>query len=142
MRQTNGDPTGTHRACLGSGGQYSLNLVIVDCRNNRCDVDVDGNARLRQSANGRQIFRAGGRLTLADGTLAGADIALIDAVRHVHLTLGLPLTQALQLAGANAAKAMGLPDRGHLRPGARADFFCLTPDITAKGCWIAGEKVA
>ena len=92
--------------------------------------------------NGRQIFRAGGRLTLADGTLAGADIALIDAVRHVHRALGLPLEQALKLASEAPAAAMGLADRGHLRPGARADFLCLTAGITAGGTWIAGERVA
>lgn len=89
--------------------------------------------------NGRQIFRAGGRLTLADGTLAGADIALIDAVRHVHLVLGLPLEVALQLASANPAQAMGLADRGHLRPGARADFVALTQGVTAGATWIGGE---
>ena len=92
--------------------------------------------------NGRQIFRAGGRLTLADGTLAGADIALIDAVRHVHRGLGLPLDTALRLASEAPAAAMGLTDRGHLRPGARADFLCLTPEITAGGTWISGERVA
>lgn len=92
--------------------------------------------------NGRRIFREGGRLTLADGTLAGADIALIDAVRHVHGKLGLPLAQALQLASLNPAQALGLPDRGHLQIGARADFFCLSPDVCALGTWIAGEQVA
>ncbi|GAB1479268.1 N-acetylglucosamine-6-phosphate deacetylase [Paracoccaceae bacterium] len=92
--------------------------------------------------NGRQIFRAGGRLTLADGTLAGADIALIDAVRHVHHALGLPLDTALRLASAAPAAAMGLTDRGHLLPGARADFMCLTPEITAGATWISGEQVA
>jgi N-acetylglucosamine-6-phosphate deacetylase len=92
--------------------------------------------------NGRQIFRAEGRLTLADGTLAGADIALIDAVRHVHLQLGLPLEQALSLASLKPAQAMGLKDRGHLQPGARADFFCLMPGVVAGPCWIAGEQVA
>ncbi len=92
--------------------------------------------------NGRRIFRRDGRLTLGDGTLAGADIALIDAVRHVHLRLGLPLEQALRLASAHPAAALGLTDRGHLRAGARADFFCLTPQITAAGCWIGGERVA
>lgn len=89
--------------------------------------------------NGRQIFRRGGRLTLEDGTLAGADIALIDAVRHCHLALGLPLEQALQLASAAPAAAMGLVDRGHLRPGAQADFFALTEDLHAAGTWIAGQ---
>lgn len=92
--------------------------------------------------NGRQIFRAGGRLTLADGTLAGADIALIDAVRHVHLALGLPLEQAVQLGSAAPAAALGLADRGHLRPGARADFLTLTSDIRASATWIGGARVA
>jgi N-acetylglucosamine-6-phosphate deacetylase len=92
--------------------------------------------------NGRQIFRAGGRLTLADGTLAGADIALIDAVRHLHQALDLPLEQAWHLASAAPAAALGLTDRGHLRPGARADFVCLTPEIRAAATWIGGVRVA
>ncbi|MGV8984748.1 MAG: N-acetylglucosamine-6-phosphate deacetylase [Cypionkella sp.] len=92
--------------------------------------------------NGRQIFRSGGRLTLADGTLAGADIALIDAVRHVHQALGLPLEVALQLASGAPAAALGLTDRGHLRPGARADFVLLEPDIRAAATWIDGNRVA
>ncbi|MEO8530924.1 MAG: amidohydrolase family protein, partial [Deltaproteobacteria bacterium] len=77
-----------------------------------------------------------------DGTLAGADIALIDAVRHVHLTLGLPLERALKLASLNPALALGLTDRGHLTPGARADFIALTPALTAAGTWISGDRVA
>lgn len=92
--------------------------------------------------NGRQIFRAGGRLTLADGTLAGADIALIDAVRHVHRRLDLPLDLALQMASLFPAQSAGMADRGHLTPGARADFLCLAPDITAAGTWIAGVRAA
>ena len=92
--------------------------------------------------NGRQIFRKDGRLTLADGTLAGADIALIDALRHVHLELGLPLEDALQLAALFPAQAIGASDIGHLTPGARADFVALTPQITAAATWIGGQQVA
>ena len=92
--------------------------------------------------NGRQIFRTGGRLTLADGTLAGADIALMDAVRYVHVSLGLPLGDALRLASTAPATALGLTDRGHLHPGARADFVCLTPGIHAASTWISAERVA
>ena len=88
--------------------------------------------------NGRRILRAGGRLTLEDGTLAGADIALIDALRYLHRTLGLPLDDALRLASAAPAAALGLADRGHLRPGARADMVALTDDITAAATWIGG----
>ena len=91
--------------------------------------------------NGRQIFRAEGRLTLADGTLAGADIALIDGVRYVHQQLGLPLESALQLASLAPAQALGITDRGHLRQGAHADFISLTPEVTAANTWIAGAPV-
>ncbi len=91
--------------------------------------------------NGRQIFRADGRLTLADGTLAGADIALLDALRYCHQRLGLPLDQALRLASAHPAAALGLTDRGHLRPGARADFIRLDDALQLQGSWIAGKAV-
>lgn len=92
--------------------------------------------------NGRQILRAAGRLTLADGTLAGADIALIDAVRHLHLGLGLPLDQVLPLAALAPARALGLTDRGHLQPGARADFFSMTQQLGCAASWILGGRVA
>lgn len=121
------------RVALRAGGER---IFLVSDAMSTIGTDLPG-----FTLNGRQIFRAGGRLTLADGTLAGADIALIDAVRHVHRALGWPLEQALRLASAHPAAAMGLTDRGHLRPGARADFLCLTDDITAGGVWIGGTPV-
>lgn len=90
--------------------------------------------------NGRQIYRKEGRLTLADGTLAGADIALIDALRYVVTRLGLPLERGLQLASLHPAKAMGDESRGHLLSGARADFTALSPALSALGTWISGVR--
>ena len=43
--------------------------------------------------NGREIFRKDGRLTLADGTLAGADIDMIACVRFMHDQAGLELAR-------------------------------------------------
>jgi N-acetylglucosamine-6-phosphate deacetylase len=34
--------------------------------------------------DGRRILRRNGRLTLADGTLAGADLDMIDAYTHTN----------------------------------------------------------
>ncbi len=116
------------RAKAGPAGMF-----LVSDAMSTIGTDLDG-----LDLNGRRIFRQGGRLTLADGTLAGADIALIDAVRHLHQRLNLPLDQVLRLASAAPAAAMGITDRGHLRPGARADFLCLSPDIAAAGTWIGG----
>ncbi|HAC51021.1 N-acetylglucosamine-6-phosphate deacetylase [Sulfitobacter sp. HI0082] len=48
--------------------------------------------------NGREVYRAEGRLTLADGTLAGADLALGRAVRSLIHAVGEPLEAALARA--------------------------------------------
>jgi N-acetylglucosamine-6-phosphate deacetylase len=92
--------------------------------------------------NGRQIFRKDGRLTLADGTLAGADIDMLSSVLFVHKTLGLPFEVAVRMASLHAAEAVGVADRkGHLKPGADADFVVLSGDYGIRSTWIGGERV-
>lgn len=91
--------------------------------------------------NGRQVYRQGGRLTLADGTLAGADIDMLSCVRYVHEKLGLPLEEALRMASAYPAAAIGASAKGHLAVGADADFLVLTPDLDLVSTWIGGQCV-
>lgn len=92
--------------------------------------------------NGREILRHGGRLTLADGTLAGADIDMLSSVRFVHEKLGLPVEEALRMASAYPADAMGLSShKGRLLPGSDADFVLLTPDLGMGSTWIGGTQV-
>ncbi|RUW99839.1 N-acetylglucosamine-6-phosphate deacetylase, partial [Mesorhizobium sp. M8A.F.Ca.ET.059.01.1.1] len=50
--------------------------------------------------NGREVLRKDGRLVLADGTLAGADIDMLSSVRFVHEKLGLPIEEAFRMASA------------------------------------------
>lgn len=91
--------------------------------------------------NGRQVFRKGGRLTLADGTLAGADIDLIACVRKARDLLGLPLEEALRMASAYPADAIGVATKGRLLPGSDADFIVLTPELDIASTWIAGQCI-
>ncbi len=90
---------------------------------------------------GRQIYRKGGRLTLADGTLAGADIDMLSCVRFVHEKLGLPLEEALRMASLYPAEAIGCPQKGRLATGMDADFLLLSPDLTLVSTWIGGHCV-
>lgn len=91
---------------------------------------------------GRTVYRKDGALRLADGTLAGADLAMNDAIRYVHQTIGVPLDEALRMASLYPARAIHAEaDRGHLKQGARADFAVLTDDLKVNSTWIAGEKV-
>ncbi|MGF6176021.1 N-acetylglucosamine-6-phosphate deacetylase [Ensifer sp. 4252] len=92
--------------------------------------------------NGREILRHGGRLTLADGTLAGADIDMLSSVRFVHEKLRLPVEEALRMASAYPADAMGISShKGRLLPGSDADFVLLTPELAMGSTWIGGDKV-
>lgn len=92
--------------------------------------------------NGRTITRSDGALRLADGTLAGADLDMIDAVNFMVETMHVPLEEALRMASLYPARAMRLDaTHGHLRAGAVASFVCLTPDRAVRSTWIAGEPV-
>ncbi|SON58122.1 N-acetylglucosamine-6-phosphate deacetylase [Hartmannibacter diazotrophicus] len=89
--------------------------------------------------NGRRIFRKDGRLTLADGTLAGADIDMLSSVRLLVERLRLPLDEALRMASlypASAARIDG--SHGRLAPGYVADFVALTPALDHVATWIDG----
>lgn len=90
---------------------------------------------------GRQIYRKGGRLTLADGTLAGADIDMLSCVRFIHERLGLPLTEALNMASLYPAEAIGCAQKGRLSEGMDADFLFLSPKLELLSTWIGGERV-
>ena len=48
--------------------------------------------------NGREVYRKEGRLTLADGTLAGADLEMGRAVHTLTHAVGIPLEAALAQA--------------------------------------------
>ncbi|WEK06521.1 MAG: N-acetylglucosamine-6-phosphate deacetylase [Candidatus Devosia phytovorans] len=92
--------------------------------------------------NGRTITRADGALRLADGTLAGADLDMIDAVSFMHARIGLTLDEALRMASLYPAEALGIAgDHGHLQPGAVASFVHLSDEREMRATWIGGTQV-
>jgi N-acetylglucosamine-6-phosphate deacetylase len=92
--------------------------------------------------NGRLIKRESGSLRLADGTLAGADLDMISAVRFMREKIGLPLEEALRMASLYPARAMGVEDRhGRLAKGTAANLVHLSDALAVRGVWIDGQKV-
>lgn len=55
---------------------------------------------------GREVHRADGRLTLEDGTLAGADLDLGRAVRVLVSQAGVPLERALRMTTGTPARLL------------------------------------
>lgn len=93
--------------------------------------------------NGRHIYRQGGRLTLADGTLAGADIDMLSCVRFVAERLKLPLEEALRMASLYPAQAARVErTNGRLAADYVADFVVLSPNLEHVATWIDGGLAA
>ncbi|WP_095083664.1 N-acetylglucosamine-6-phosphate deacetylase [Mesorhizobium sophorae] len=92
--------------------------------------------------NGRTIYRRDGSLRLADGTLAGADLDMISAVRFIHRVVGVELSEALRMASLYPAQAIGQSHRlGRFANGTAADIVALSDDLDIRGVWIGGDKV-
>ena len=92
------------------------------------------------SLNGRQVERRDGRLTLADGTLAGADLEIAAALRTVRAA-GATLDRALRMATGAPANVLGRQDIGVLKESNEADFVHLGPELDLRGVWRSGRQL-
>lgn len=121
------------RAKAGAAGR----LFLVTDAMSQTGTDIT-----EMTLNGRTITRANGALRLADGTLAGADLDMIDAVNFMNRKIGVPLEEVFRMASLYPAEAMGIEENyGHLRPGALANFVHLSADIAVQSTWISGARV-
>jgi N-acetylglucosamine-6-phosphate deacetylase len=100
-----------------------------------------GSAVTEFTLNGRRILRRDGRLTLEDGTLAGADLTLPQAV-GMMIRLGTPPEIALAMASSRPAACLGREtELGQLRAGRAADIVHIGPDGSLRGVWKGGKRV-
>lgn len=89
---------------------------------------------------GRRILRQQGRLSLEDGTLAGADLALPEAVRFMVRTIGLAPEDALAMATTIPAALIGRGGQsGCIRSGLPADLVHFDADWRLAGVWQSGQ---
>jgi N-acetylglucosamine-6-phosphate deacetylase len=109
--------------------------LVSDC------MAVAGSTQDAFTLGDRRILRRAGRLTLADGTLAGADLTLAQAVGNLVRHVGLSPERALAMASSIPAQVIGRPDLGHLRPGAPADLVHLTDEFSLAATWRGGVKL-
>ncbi len=90
----------------------------------------------------RVIYRKNGRLTLEDGTLAGADLDMISAVRFMVNRIGVPVEEALRMASLYPAQLLGrAAEIGQLASGNRADFIHLDAELDIQDIWRGGRPV-
>jgi N-acetylglucosamine-6-phosphate deacetylase len=82
-----------------------------------------------------------GAARLADGTLAGSIISMLDGVRVMIEKAGVSLGDAAVMAATNSAKLAGANDRGRIDVGARADLIALSPALELKSVHIGGREI-
>ena len=91
--------------------------------------------------NDRLITRIQGKLILEDGTLAGADIHLSDAVKYMVNEVGISQDDAIRMASLIPAKVLGVESEiGCLAPDARADFLWMKNDLEIEKVWVGGNE--
>lgn len=88
---------------------------------------------------GREVRRRGGRLELEDGTLAGSNVTMDEAVRFCVNRLEVPLEDVLRMASANPASLIGRKhDLGRIAQGFLASFVHLSDDLHVQNTWVEG----
>lgn len=97
----------------------------------------DGESEL----GGQPVLIRGGVARLAGGSLAGSVLTMDAALRHA-VAAGVALPAASALASGNAARYLGLDDRGAIAPGLRADLVVLDEALRVQEVWMGGERRA
>ena len=126
------DPVSVRAAFMAKGADCMA--LVTDA------MPTVGTSLDRFELMGRTIKLVDGKLTAADGTLAGAHLDMASAVRNVVRLAQLPLEDALRAASLTPARFLGLDhERGALTPGARADLVALDRELTVITTWLDGS---
>jgi len=90
---------------------------------------------------GRPVRRAGGRLELGDGTLAGSNLTMDEAVRHCVKKLNVPLEVSLHMASTTPASLIGRDrELGRIATGYLASLVHISDELHVLGSWVEGYR--
>jgi len=87
------------------------------------------------------VVRDGVGLTADGKALAGSTSSMIHLVRTLARSADIPLVEAIRMATLNPARALKLPHKGVLEPGADADINILSDDLEIVATFVGGRRV-
>ena len=89
---------------------------------------------------GRTVRRKNGRLLLDDGTLAGSNLTMDEAVRYCVEKLEVDLEDALRMASLNPAVFLRREhELGRIKTGYLANIVHLDDELRVLETWIDGK---
>lgn len=109
-------------------------------------TDATGGAGLPEEAPFRVgeldcVVRGGVGLTADGAALAGSTSSMVHLVRTLVQSAGIPPVEALRMASLNPARALSLPRKGVLAPGADADLVLLSDALEVIATFVQGRRV-
>lgn len=129
------DPAAIHIALAAKSGPGRV-FLVSDA------MAVTGSDLQSFELGGRKILRKEGRLTLENGTLAGADLDMGGAVRFMVQQVNVDLAEASKMASVYPAQCMkSAPGTGCLNPGSVADMVHLDSGLIIQRVWRSGHAV-
>lgn len=87
---------------------------------------------------GHDVQVVDGVARLADGTLASSTVTMNKALLYT-VELGIPLTDAVQMASTTPADILALRDAGRIAPGCRADLVLLNERYEVQWTMVNGK---
>src|SRR6056297_1001472 len=91
---------------------------------------------------GQEVMVKGEQAKLQDGTLAGSVLTMDKAVHNMVTKVGIPLTEALQMASYSPAKLLDIADKkGTLEPDKDADIVILNKNFETELTMVSGNIV-
>ena len=91
---------------------------------------------------GRECVVDGGVCWLVNrSALAGSAARMIDLVRTLVSSVGVPLHEAVGMATANPARALGVTTKGSIDVGTDADLVVFSPEFEVLRTFVAGRQV-
>lgn len=124
-----------HPSVVRMTGALFENKLTLISDSMRCAGMPEGQYEL----GGQPVWMKAGKATLADGTLAGSSIHLMDGLKNA-VKFGIPLEQAVMAATGTPAQAIGMEQEiGCIRPGARADLLILNENLDLEKVIIGGR---
>lgn len=94
------------------------------------------------SLAGRNCIVDGGVCLLADrSALAGSASRMIDLVRVMVNEVGVPIHEAVAMASANPARALGLKTKGRLETRGDADFVVVSSNLEVLRTFSDGQEI-
>ncbi len=91
-----------------------------------------------------EVTPTGKIVNVGQNNLAGASFPITRGIYNVMQFTGCPLSEAIDMATANPAKLLGLPNRGEIKAGKRADlviFGVESEELVVYKTYVGGELV-